>query len=161
MNRLITVVFVLVIIGVAVVVATGFRRTAASGTPPASHAEAAIAVHAQGEAPHEQVAIVFYRDGKQQTTTATIRKLELEQAARENPTSAPGIGLALADVTADVASALGLPSGTAGAFVEDVEPFTPAASAGVKRGDVILEINHRPVHSRAEALRALSGFNSG
>jgi serine protease Do len=114
--------------------------------------------------PNQRTPIVYYRGGREQTTTATIQKLELEssgQGGHEKTSSAPGIGLSLDNLTGDVASRLGLPPGTTGALVENVEPFTPAASAGIKRGDVILEINHQAVRSRAEALRTLAAIKSG
>jgi S1-C subfamily serine protease len=45
-----------------------------------------------------------------------------------------------------------------GAVVENVEPFTPAANAGIKLGDVIVEINRQPIRSQADALHALSAI---
>jgi S1-C subfamily serine protease len=39
--------------------------------------------------------------------------------------------------------------------VTDVDPNSQAAANGLKRGDVIQEVNHQPVHNTAEFQRAL------
>jgi serine protease Do len=54
-----------------------------------------------------------------------------------------------------------LPAGADGALVEEVEPFTPAAEAGLQRGDVILEVNRQAVHSASDASRFLRQAKSG
>ncbi len=48
-----------------------------------------------------------------------------------------------------------------GAVVENVEAFTPAAGAGLKRGDVLLEVNRHPVHSAQDASRDLRAVKAG
>jgi len=114
--------------------------------------------------PQTSVPIVFYRDGQRQTTTATIEKLELEdnsQEGRQNQRSASGFGLSFTDITPDIANQLRLPSGVSGVVVDNVEPFTPASSAGLKRGDVVTEVNRQPVHSAREATRDLAAVKSG
>jgi serine protease Do len=112
-----------------------------------------------------KVPITFYRDGKQQTTTASVEELTLEgQSGKEGQTgrgAAPGFGVSLGDLTPDIAQQLRLPAGASGALVEDVEPFAPAAQAGVRRGDVILEINRQAVHSASDASGLLRQVKSG
>jgi serine protease Do len=113
-------------------------------------------------APGSSVPIVFYRDGQQQHVSATIGKLELEQrdsSAHTQPSDAPGFGLTFGTLTPEIAAQLQLPSGTQGALVENVQPSTPAANAGLRPGDVILEINRRPVRSGDEAARLLRSLN--
>jgi serine protease Do len=114
--------------------------------------------------PDSRVSIVFYRDGRQQQATATVQQLELEastQGREDGSSRAPGFGLSLGEVTPDVASQLRLPAGARGVLVENVEPFTPAASAGIKRGDVILEVNREAVTSSRDASRLLRSIGSG
>jgi S1-C subfamily serine protease len=79
----------------------------------------------------------------------------------DNRRSTPGFGLSLGDLTPDIARQLALPVETHGALVESVEPFTPASDAGVKRGDVILEVNRNAVSSASEAARELHRISSG
>jgi serine protease Do len=131
--------------------------------PDADHLTAMVAETPAGN----RVPITFYRNGKQQTTTAAIEELQLEnddergKAKGASGSSGTGFGLGLVDVTPEIARELRLPSGTTGAVVETVEPFTAAAEAGVAPGDIILEVNRQAVHSAREAAHALEQIKSG
>ena len=52
-------------------------------------------------------------------------------------------------------------AGTTGALVETVEPFSGAATAGITRGDVIIEVNRQPVRSAEEAAKLLRAVGTG
>ena len=67
------------------------------------------------------------------------------------------IGLALQTLTPDVASSLGMDRGTRGAVVTDVLSGSPAEQAGLKPGDVIVEVDRKPVASSEDAVAALGG----
>ena len=47
-----------------------------------------------------------------------------------------------------------------GAVVTEVVPASPAAKAGLDEGEVIIEVDQKPVASAAEALRALEKTGS-
>jgi serine protease Do len=70
-------------------------------------------------------------------------------------------GLRLADLTSDVRNELQAQASVHGAIVEDVQPGSPADNAGLQRGDVIMEVNRRPVKSAADVAQALSGVPAG
>jgi serine protease Do len=109
-----------------------------------------------------QVPIVFYRNGQQQSASATIQRLNMTGAdAAVGGGGAPGFGVSIGDITPEVARELRLPTNVRGAVVENVEPFTPASNAGIKPGDVILDVNRQPVNSAADASRALRAIKSG
>lgn len=112
-----------------------------------------------------RVPIVFYRHGDRQTASATVEELQLEDNGQGHGSndrrSTPGFGLSLGDLTPEIARQLDVPAETRGALVENVEPFTPASEAGVKRGDVILEVNRNGVSSANGAARELRQVSSG
>ncbi|MBU9355664.1 trypsin-like peptidase domain-containing protein [Burkholderia multivorans] len=69
------------------------------------------------------------------------------QAARGSGANA--LGLDVQDVGAGLAAALGLPRAS-GALADGVEAGSPAAVAGVRAGDVIVQFGDRPVAGAAE-----------
>jgi serine protease Do len=62
------------------------------------------------------------------------------------------IGVAMQDVTAELARHFGL-SSSEGALVSDIYRGGPAHRAGIRRGDVIVAFNGRPVHNSRELSR--------
>jgi serine protease Do len=61
----------------------------------------------------------------------------------------PWLGVDLQDVTADIASSLGM-ARPEGALIVDLHPQSPLLTSGLKRGDVILAIEGKPVESAQE-----------
>jgi len=57
------------------------------------------------------------------------------------------LGLAVNDLTPDIRQQLSVPTRIQGVAVENVRPASPAEEAGLSRGDVIVEINRKPVDS--------------
>jgi serine protease Do len=60
------------------------------------------------------------------------------------------------ELTPDALEELQLPAGARGVVVTSVDPSSVAAAAGLDRGDVIQEVNHRPVHNVDEYKQAVS-----
>jgi serine protease Do len=65
------------------------------------------------------------------------------------------LGLSVIPVTAESAQTAGLPADARGVLVLRVQPGSPASHRGVREGDVILEINEKPVHTIGEIRSAL------
>ena len=57
------------------------------------------------------------------------------------------LGLAVAELTPDVRQQLHIPQQVNGVAVQSVRPASPAEDAGLTLGDVILEINRKPITS--------------
>ncbi len=48
-----------------------------------------------------------------------------------------------------------MPTATAGVVVTDISPSSPLVNAGLRRGDVIQEVNHQPVKSVSQFEEAI------
>ncbi len=77
-----------------------------------------------------------------------------EENAQPEKTTVFG-GVAVADVTADVRSALNFPKEIQGAVIAEIDADSPAGKAGLREGDVIQEVNKQPVKN-AKDLVAIS-----
>jgi serine protease Do len=77
-----------------------------------------------------------------------------EEGAQPEKTTVFG-GVAVADMTDDVRTALNLPKDVRGAVIAEVDADSPAAKAGLREGDVIQEVNKQPVKN-AKDLVAIS-----
>lgn len=69
-------------------------------------------------------------------------------------------GVSVEDVNARTARQLGVPPDTAGVVVTAIDPASQAAANGLQRGDVILEVNRKPVRNTAEFEQALQHSNA-
>ena len=78
------------------------------------------------------------------TPINTIRELLPQLRAGKISRGVIGIEISKDPITKDVAKEFGLPN-TNGAVVSSVKEGSPAAKAGLQRGDVIVEYNARPV----------------
>lgn len=105
-------------------------------------------------APGTRVPVVLLREGSRQTVSVVVEELQGGATASAQGAGA-GFGLALTELTDDLAQRLGLRAGTRGAVIEDVEPGSAAEAAGLRTNDVILEVNHRAVRDASEAIGAL------
>jgi serine protease Do len=111
-------------------------------------------------APGTTVKLDILRDAQKKQMTATLMELpetvERAGAGRNNgptPADAALEGLQVSALTADIAQQLNLPAGVRGVVVTSVDPDSKAAEAGLQRGDVIQEVNHKQVTS-VEQFRA-------
>jgi serine protease Do len=109
------------------------------------------------------VAIQYVRDGKPSQVQVTLGELPDEDARQASAGQGQQgkVGLGLQTLTPDVASSLGMDKGTRGAVVTDIVPGSPAEQAGLKPGDVIVEINRKPIGSADQAVAALSESPKG
>jgi serine protease Do len=111
-------------------------------------------------APGTTVKLDIWRDGKTQDYNVTLGELPAEKAAAEGSeeTGSGEIqGIEVQEVNPDILQQLNLPAGTRGVVVTSVDPSSAAAAAGVSRGDVIQEINHKPVASAAQYKQLMAG----
>ncbi|MBP7775993.1 MAG: Do family serine endopeptidase [Acidobacteria bacterium] len=122
-------------------------------------------------APGSTVPIKVLRDKVEKRLSITIDELNLDaetaRASRDADATEPeveageGFGMSVGSLTADMARRLRLPSGTEGVIITDVEAGSPAQRGGLARGDVLLQVNRRPVTTVADAARELGRVASG
>jgi len=112
-------------------------------------------------APGTKATVEVMRSGKKMSIPVTLGTLpeEKEAAVKNQPADAEEhIGLRVEAITPEVARSLRLDN-TKGVVVSRVAPDSPAAEAGIQRGDVVREINRQPVtdlESYAEATSRLT-----
>ncbi|MEM7410372.1 MAG: Do family serine endopeptidase [Myxococcota bacterium] len=109
---------------------------------------------------NKRVEIEVLRDGKRVTLRPKIAVLEEPEAqlASVTPTTESGadaFGLRVQDLSDDVAEQLGLDS-TKGVVVSAVDPEGPAREAGIRRGDVILEVDRNEIDDAGELEQVLA-----
>jgi len=77
-----------------------------------------------------------------------VRSVVAQALAGSTEIERPWIGASFQRVTADIAESLGM-NRPRGALVTDVERGSPAARAGLKRGDLVLRVNGRRISNPA------------
>lgn len=110
--------------------------------------------------PGSKVGIEVWRDGRKKTLQAVIGELneQVRQTAAQSERGAEvaGIGLLVSDMNTQEAKRLGFDGGVR------VERATgAAASAGIRRGDIITAINGAAVHSSQALAKRLEPFGKG
>jgi len=112
--------------------------------------------------PGTTVPVKVVRNRQTQTLNVTIAELDLlagedDEAESSGGTEAGGIGITIEPITPQIARQLDLPSDQRGAVVMEIEPRSPASNGGLARGDVIFEVNGRPVRNVDEVTSAIRG----
>ncbi|HNO34021.1 MAG TPA: DegQ family serine endoprotease [Nitrospira sp.] len=104
------------------------------------------------------------RDGHEQELSVTLAELpDTQQVAKaeiESPDQ-PLAGLAVQELDRETAQELGLKGKIQGVVVTNVDPESEAERAGLMPGDIIREINRKPVTSMKEFDRAASSLKKG
>ncbi len=109
------------------------------------------------------------RDGRTLNMDVAIGERPNEQQARaEEPEGNSGsqsqqhakLGVEVKNVDSDIARELNLKSNS-GAVVTNVQPGSPADEGGVEPGDVIREINHKPVTNVTDLQSAIRNLKDG
>ncbi len=99
--------------------------------------------------------LTVLRDGQPRTVPVKIGEMPADDAVASAP-SAERWGLTVQPITPDLARQFNLASAD-GLLVSDVEDDTPAARAGIRPGDVILEVNRRGLKDLRTFEQALRG----
>ena len=84
----------------------------------------------------------------------------VEELISHGAVEAPWVGVATQTLTPELAYHFSLKE-KQGVLIRSVEPESPAASAGLQRGDVIVSLDGKPLQSSEEYLQRERAYNSG
>ncbi|MBV9484052.1 MAG: Do family serine endopeptidase [Acidobacteria bacterium] len=113
--------------------------------------------------PGRVIQLELLRDGKTLELPVTLEAMRA-RADDESASAAAGRprwGLGLQDLTPEIRQQLQAPSDIKGAVVERVQPGSSADDAGLRSGDVIVEVNRHAVHSAADVEQQLASVATG
>ena len=114
-----------------------------------------------GAAPGQTAKLTLIRDGKPVGVTVTIGEMPSEEpTAVSLGNETEGYGIQVEPLSPEAAERMNLPL-SQGVLVVDVAAGGPADRAGLRRGDVILEVGRQSVNDAAALARALSGLHPG
>jgi serine protease Do len=105
------------------------------------------------------VTVKLLRDGKTVDREVKVGEME-EKTEVANSPSHKSLGLSIQNITPDIAKGLGLKKDT-GVVVTRVEPGSPASEAGIQSGDVILEVNRKPVRDAGDFVQKVEKGKNG
>ena len=100
-------------------------------------------------APGTMVKMDVLRNGQKQTITATLAEVPEKSQTAENKEQGQGAqemeGVQVENLSPEIAQQLNVPAGTRGVVITQVDPNSTAAESGLTRGDIIQEVNRKPV----------------
>jgi serine protease Do len=107
--------------------------------------------------PGSTVPVEIVRDGSMKTLDVTVKQLPGKEDLADNNASSNDTGtlngVEVSDLNDQARDQFHVPANVKGAVVTQVDPGSASAEAGLKAGDVIQEINHRPVSDADEAVK--------
>jgi serine protease Do len=116
------------------------------------------------KSPGTKVGVGVLRDGKPLNVPVTLQAFEKKGEEASNTPAEHGKarwGVGLSDLNPDARQQLQLPSSVHGAVIGQVQPGSPADDAGLSSGNVIQEVNRKPVSSASDAKQALASVPAG
>ncbi len=111
------------------------------------------------KAPGSVVDMTVLRNGEKVRLSVTLGELEAEKAEVAEA-DRQAIGMVVQEITPELRDALNLESKT-GLVVTDVEAGGAADDAGIRRGDVIVEVNQKQITSLKEIQKELKAAKEG
>ena len=113
-------------------------------------------------APGTKATVEVIRDGKEKTFNVKLGELPVKTLSKGGG-AVPGgksdllEGVEVTDLDPRSRQQFNIPESVRGALVTDVDPISAAATAGLQPGDVIVEINRKPVTKADEAIELSQG----
>jgi serine protease Do len=117
-------------------------------------------------APGTKVPVKIVRDGKTKTMEVTLKEVpQAEKLAKDHSPSNDSdealAGVGVSDLDSSTRSQLKIPHNVKGALVTSVDEDSAAYDAGLRQGDVVLEINRKPIASAQDAVEMTENLKKG
>jgi serine protease Do len=107
----------------------------------------------------KKVRMKVLRDKKELTMNVAVGELKDEEVVASAPEKGE-MGLTVQRLTPQIAESLGLEKAE-GIVVSAVEPGSAADEAGIRRGDVIVEIDRKPIRNLEEYKKSIGTIRKG
>jgi serine protease Do len=125
----------------------------------------ALQVSVSEMTPGTPLELGIVRDGKSETVHATVGEYH-DKGTEEADNSRGGeshgkLGLAVDNLTPDVRQQFSIPEHVHGAAVQNVRPGSAAEDAGLAPGDVVMEVNRKPVDDADGFVNAIHAAPAG
>jgi S1-C subfamily serine protease len=124
--------------------------------------------YVSGKAPKSKVRLAIMRDGKEMHLSASLAERGAEggdsqdnREAEKGNGSRGKIGISVHEVTQQLRQMYRIEPSIQGIVVVDVKEVSPAGEAGIQEGNVITQVNGRPVGSTEEFGRLVSDAKKG
>jgi serine protease Do len=118
-------------------------------------------VNTKGEVVAINTANMPYAQGIGFAVPINTAKAILKELVEKGRVSRPWIGVASVKVTPQLARHFGLPPSSSGALIAGIEPYSPADDAGLRRGDVIEQIDGNVVDDPSHVASHVKGKKPG
>jgi len=122
----------------------------------------ALRNHVADSTPGSNATVKIVRDGSEKTLTVKLDEASADKTARgsrngddQGSDDKASLGISVAPLTPEMAARIGAPKNAKGLVIEDVNPDGRAADANLQAGDVIEQVNRRPVQSVDELRNAV------
>jgi serine protease Do len=110
--------------------------------------------------PDTDVPMKILRKGQEKVVQVKVAELKEERVAASGGTLEENLGMTVQELTPEIARSLGV-SESKGLVVTNVDDGTPADEAGLRRGDVIVEVNQKKIENIRDYRAALGRVGSG
>jgi serine protease Do len=97
---------------------------------------------------------------KPEIVLLTMGTMPSEEQTTFAPKEETSWGMAVQELTSQLAQHLGLEPGTVGVVISDIKEESPAAKAGLSPGDLITEINRKSVNNLNDYQQALKSVKN-
>jgi serine protease Do len=100
------------------------------------------------------ITVKLSREGKIIDRSLKVAEMKEHGEIAGSSPAHKSLGIAVQDLTPEIAQRLGLKKAD-GVVVTQVEPGSPAAEAGLQSGDVVREVNRKPIKNAEDLLRKI------